>query len=105
MKKVFVEVISKDQSIVESLEGNDAFSITFESNEDGKSDRDSILQELKSKNECLINVLQKSNCVFKFESPDFIGQLIVIGNNSPIKNGSSLKLDLNPKRQLFQANG
>ena len=105
MKKVFVELISKDQSILDSLEGNDVFSISFESSEDALSDRNSILEELKSKNECFVDVLLKSNCVFKSESPDFIGRLIVIGKNSPIKNGSSLKLDLSPKRQLFPTTG
>lgn len=93
LKTVLVEVDS-----LYSAGEVDSFEVDFWSDfRAGKSDVSLIIDQLKSKGGVIADSISASHAVFKRESLKIPGKMVVIGDKSPIMNGSTLKCFLRPK--------
>lgn len=98
LKTVIVEVDAN--SLCDGQD--DAYEITFENRCGKMTDLDIIWKKMQGKNEVLREFAKKCDVVFKRSSLFVEGRWVVIGDKSPVKNGTQIKCCLKP-RLLFSS--
>ncbi len=98
MKTVMVEV-----DVNNAEEFQDEYEISFQNKSGKMSDLQSIWKKLHSKNAVLRETAKKCDVVFKRKSLVKPGSWVVIGDDSPVKDGMQIRCCMKPSNLLISS--